>query len=88
MSPWQNPCLYISHQSPTSVNQNELFTILNKDLTVDEEPQLPSHTSIAEVTNRFVDFLMSKILVIHEQRIIHYRHIHFPLIKTTFSGVA
>ena len=39
----------------------------NKVLTVNKEPQLPSHTSLAELTDKFADFFMSKILDIREQ---------------------
>ena len=49
-----------------SGNQKELFTILNKVLTVNREPQLPSHTSLAELTDNFADFFMCKIIDIHE----------------------
>ena len=58
---------YNSKINEASGNQKELFTILNKVLTVNKEPQLPSHTSLAELTDKFADFLMSKILDIREQ---------------------
>ena len=58
---------YNSKINETSGNQKELFTILNKVLTVNKEPQLPSHTSLAELTDKFSDFFISKILDIREQ---------------------
>ena len=36
--------------------KKELFTILNKVHTVNKEPQLPSHSSLAELTETFTDF--------------------------------
>ena len=60
---------YNSKINKASGNRDELllFTILNYVLTINKEPQLPSHTSLAESTNRFADFLMSKIIDIREQ---------------------
>ena len=58
---------YNSKINEASGNQKELFTILNKVLTVKKEPQLPCHSSLAELTDRFADFFMSKILDIREQ---------------------
>ena len=58
---------YHSKINEASGNQKELFTILNKVLTVNKEPQLPSHTSLAELTDNFADFYRSKILDIREQ---------------------
>ena len=58
---------YNSKINEASGNQKELFTILNKVLTVNKEPQLPSHTSLAELTDKFADFFISKILDIREQ---------------------
>ena len=58
---------YNSNINEASGNQKELFTILIKVLTVYKEPQLPSHTSLAELMDKFADFFMSKILDIGEQ---------------------
>ena len=58
---------YNSKINEASGNQKELFIILNKVLTVNKEPQLPSDTSLAELTDKFADFFMSKILDIREQ---------------------
>ena len=58
---------YNSKINKASRNQKELFTILNKVLTVNKEPQLPSNTSLAELTDKFADFFMSNIIDIREQ---------------------
>ena len=52
-----------------SGNRDELllFTILNYVLITNKEPQLPSLNSLAELTDRFADFFMSKIIDIREQ---------------------
>ena len=58
---------YNNKINEASENQKELLTILNKVLIVNKEPQLPSHTSLAELMDKFADFFMSKILDIREQ---------------------
>ena len=58
---------YNSKINEASRNLKELFAILNNVLTVNKEPQLPSQTSLAELTDKFADFFTSKIIDIHEQ---------------------
>ena len=77
---------YNNKISDAAGNQKVLFTILNKVLTVNKEPQLPSHTLLAQLTGKFVDLFMSKILDIREQL---KNSIWTPSLSTdqmTFSG--
>ena len=50
---------YNSKINEASRNLKELFAILNNVITVNKEPQLPSQTSLAELTDKFADFFTS-----------------------------
>ena len=48
-------------------DQKELFKIIDKIMHNYEEPQLPSHNSLDEFSNKFADFFVTKISEIRKQ---------------------